>query len=128
MIGSWGKDILFEVSADYMHTFMNLKRDVEAKTKSHSLVNSLDKTQFLGRGLYKITFDMLFTVEMGVVPMNCVDRLHAAFAAGEVNALRVGHKSFGKFLITNLSDTFDEIMNKGEIARASVSVSLQEYV
>ncbi|MGE4268252.1 MAG: phage tail protein [Deferribacterales bacterium] len=128
MIGSWGSSIIFETSADYIHTFTNLKRDVEAKTKSHSLVNSLDKTQFLGRGLYKITFDMVFKVQMGIVPMQCVDRLHAAFTSGEVNNLRIGKKGFGKFMITNLSDTFDDIMNRGEIASATVSVTLQEYV
>lgn len=128
MIGTWGTNIVFEVSADYVKTFNNFKRDIEAKTTEHSLVNVPDKVQFLGRGLYKISFDMSFRIEMGLNPQKAIDQLHDALINGEVHPLRIGNKTFGNFIIKSLSDSYDLIDGRGNVFGAFVNVNMQEYV
>lgn len=128
MIGSFGTKLIFETSADVIRTLDKLTRKTAAKTTRHTRVNQPDKLQFTGRDLDTVSFEMLLSVDLGVNPMATIEVMRTMIKTGEVNILRIGQTTYGKFMINDMSDNPTEVDNFGNILKATVSVSMLEYV
>jgi hypothetical protein len=129
-IGNWGTDIIFRVSDKTVLTFQNLNRTVGAEWATHSRVGKKDQTEFLRPKLQKITFSIYLDALYGVRPRATLDRLADYCETGTVNPLVVGGKRVGRnrWKITDLSEAWDTVMNRGELVRATVSVTMEEYL
>lgn len=128
VIGTLG-DIVFSVSRDEVKTFDGLKWDSSAKYATHErhLKNTL--LEFTGTEADSISFNMQFSVFLGVNPMQEITKLLKAQRTGKIMRLVIGSKAFGrnKWVIEKLSKDLERFDNKGNLLSAKVSVSLREY-
>lgn len=128
VIGTLG-DIVFSVSRDEVKTFDGLKWDSSAKYATHErhLKNTL--LEFTGTEADSISFNMQFSVFLGVNPMQEITKLLRAQRTGKIMRLVIGSKAFGrnKWVIEKLSKDLERFDNKGNLLSAKVSVSLREY-
>lgn len=67
---------------------------------------------------------------MGVRPREIMERIEDAVENGETAYLVIGGRPVGqnKFYISSVSEAFDVVLSHGEIARATLNVSMEEYL
>lgn len=129
MLGSWG-DLVFSVSEKQIKTFDNMKRSESARWAKHDIHGKKSKPEFLGEDLGKVTFDMLFSAQLGVNPMKEIDKLIIAERKGEAHMLIVGTKRFGlhKYYIASINSDLNQFDNRGLLLSAKVNLTMEEYV
>lgn len=129
-IGSWGTELVFSVSDEMVKTFSSLKRTTASNWATHSRIGKKDEAEFLRPGLQKITFTMQLDAMLGVRPRAMLELLERSVENGTVNTFVIGGKRVGanRWRITDTSEEWDVILNKGELVRASVSVTMEEYL
>ncbi len=130
MIGNFGSRIVFETSDRKILTFSGLTQKVSGKYTKHSVSGGKDRPEFTGPGSRSISFKMILDVSLGVRPRDILSSIEGAVENGETEYLVIGGRPVGanKFYISSVSETFDVILAHGEIARASLQVSMEEYV
>lgn len=129
MVGCLG-DIIFEVSSKTVETLDNVVWSGSAQYSTHQrhLHNAL--TEFVGLDPDKMTFDIILLAYLGVNPITEVVKLWNYERTGKAVPLVIGNKGYGKYRWSVVShtmkmQTFDP---DGDVASATVSVSLQEYL
>lgn len=129
-VGNWGKDIIFSVSDRKVQTFKDMTRTVGSQWATHSRIGRKDQVEYLRPALQKITFTMELDAWYGVNPRAMLDKLAALAERGTVNTLVIGGRRVGNYRwrITDLSEEWETIYNRGELTRAKVSVTMQEYL
>lgn len=129
-IGSWGTGLVFSVSDEMVKTFMNLKRTTSSSWATHSRMGKKDEAEFLRPGLQKITFNMELNATLGVRPRLMLEMLEQSVEKGTVNTFVIGGKRVGshRWRVTDTSEAWDVILNRGELVKASVSVTMEEYL
>ena len=128
-IGNWGTAIIFSVSDRMVQTFQNLNHTVGSEWATHSRIGLKDQVEFLRPSLHKITFDMELNATLGVRPRATLNRLESYTERGSVYPMVIGGRRIGRYWrITDLSEAWETVYNGGELARAKVSVTMQEYV
>ncbi len=130
MVGNFGNRIVFETSDRKILTFSGLTQKVSGKYAKHSVSGEKDRPEFTGPGSRSISFKMILDVSLGVRPRDVLSSIEGAVENGETEYLVIGGRPVGpnKFYISSVSETFDVILAHGEIARASLQVSMEEYV
>ena len=129
-IGSFGNKIVFETSDRKLLTFSGMTQKVSGKYAKHSVVGQKDKAEFTGPGNRSVTFKILLDVSFGIRPREVIENIEKAIENGEAEYLVIGGSPVGKnrFYISSVSEAFDVVMGRGEIVRATLSLSLEEYV
>lgn len=129
-IGCWGTGLVFSVSDNMVKTFMNLKRTTSSIWATHSRIGQKDEVEFLRPGLQKITFTMELNAMLGVRPRAMLEMLERSVEKGTVNTFVIGGKRVGshRWRITETSEEWDILLNKGELVKASVLVTMEEYL
>lgn len=129
-IGNLGATITFEVSDKKVLTFNNLSRTVKGRWATHNIILSKPKSEFLGSDLEGLTFKIFLSAMHGVKPRTTLETIEKAVRKGTALDFIVGGKKVGsnKWVITNVSETWDCVLSKGELASANVTLTLQEYV
>ena len=129
-IGNLGSLITFAVSSSKVLTFNKMTQTVKGRWATHSVVNAKPKTEFIGADLRGIVLNIKLDATHGVKPRNTLNEIEKAVENGTVMQLVIGGKKVGnhKWAITQASETWDTIFNKGELITASVSLTLQEYL
>lgn len=129
-IGNWGADIVFRVSDRQVFTFNSLNRTVGSEWVTHSRIGQKDQVEYLRPTLQKMTFTITLDATLGVRPRATIDKMADYAERGTVRAMVIGGKRLGrhKWRITDISEAWDTILNKGELVRATLSVTMQEYL
>lgn len=129
MIGSYG-GIYFETSDSRILTPQKLKQKVSGQWSEHKLIGAKSKKEFNGADLRQITFTITFDIMLGVRPRQMLETLEWMIEEGMADYMVIGNKAMGqnKFVITNASEAWDTIYNGGELAKATVDVTMEEYV
>lgn len=129
MVGKYG-DIIFETSDKRILAFNDFTQSVTGRWSSHSVIGKKEKAEFNGPGKRKITFKMTLCATLGVRPREMLDKLEEIVESGKVDYMVIGGKAIGKnrFTITSISEKWDTVYSGGELAKASVSVTMEEYV
>lgn len=120
-------DIVFSVSPKVIKTFDGLKKSVSPKFSSHNRHLKETLLEFTGTDPDKISFSMLFSVFLGVDPKTEAAKLEAAARTGKIMRFVLGRKSYGKWVITSLSNSYERIDNKGNILAIKTDISLTAY-
>lgn len=130
MIGSLGKKIIFEVSDDRVMTFQNMTRNITGRWATHEAMNAKPKAEFLGPGNQSIDLPITLSAALGVRPRAILDTIAEMVETGTAEYLIVGTGPVGKnpFRLTGASETWDKIYSKGELVKATVTITLEEYV
>lgn len=128
-IGNWGKVVTFSVNAKKILTFNNFKREVSGRWTYHNILDKKPRGEFTGPGSATITMDITLSAEHGIKPKAVIKKLEKAAEKGQVEYLYIGGKKVGKKKvgIESLSESWDEVWNKGELVRAKLTVKFAEY-
>ena len=129
MVGKYGS-IIFETNDKRILAFRDFTQNVSGRWGNHSIIGKREKMEFNGPGKRKITFKMTFHALYGVRPREMLEKLEAMVEKGEVDDLIVGGRAIGgnRFAVTSISEAWNTVYSGGELAMATVSVTLEEYV
>lgn len=130
VVGNFGSRITFETSDRKILTFSGLTQKVSGKYAKHSVSGQKDRPEFTGPGNRNMSFKILLDVSLGIRPCDVIASLEEAVENGETEYLVIGGRLVGqnKFCISSLSEAFDVVLSHGEIARATLQVSMEEYL
>ncbi len=129
-IGIFGNRIVFETSDRRILTFSSMTKKIKGNYTKHSIIGQKDHPEFTGPGNDTITFKILLDVSFGIRPREIIDNIEEAVETAETNYLIIGGRMIGKnkFYISSVSEAMDIVMGSGEIARATLNISMEEYV
>lgn len=129
VIGNFGKTITFETSDRRILNFKGFKREVKGRWANHDRVGKKPRKQFLGPDADSVTFTVTLNAWHGVKPRSTLAKIEKSVKKGTPENLVIANQRVGsgKMVITGASETWDEIFNKGELVRASVELTLEEY-
>lgn len=129
-IGSWGRVLVFSTSDRRILTFQKFTRTSGSEWATHSRIGRKDQVEYLRPKLQKVTFTMLLDATLGVRPRAMLDLLNACTEQGIINPLVIGGRRVGyyRWRITDLSETWETVFNRGELVSAKVNVTMQEYL
>lgn len=129
-IGNWGPDVVFSVSDRRVLTFNDMTRNVGSDWATHSRIGQKDQVEYLRPKLQKLAFTIELNASFGVRPRAVIEMLERHAELGHVFPFVVGGKRVGRYLwrITDSSEAWETIYNKGELYRAKVNVTMEEYV
>lgn len=129
MIGTLGKKIVFEVSDDAVMTFQNMSREISGRWADHEAMGVKPKSEFLGPGNQSISLPITLSAALGVRPRTVLQTVEDMVESGAAEYLVIGTRPVGKnpFRLTGSSETWDRVYSKGELAKATVTITLEEY-
>lgn len=130
MIGSLGNQIVFTVSAGQVRTFSGLTRETAGRWASHEAMGTKPRAEFLGPDCQKVTMDIQLSASLGVRPRRVLETIEAMVESGAAEYLIIGSRPVGRnpFRITGSSESWDTVYSGGELARAKVTLTLEEYM
>lgn len=129
-LGTLGRKIIFEVSDSRVLAFKDFKRNVAGRWVAHEAMGSKPRAEFLGADTQKITLEVYLSAGLGVRPRQVLEAVAAMIETGCAEYLIIGGKpvSPNPFCLTAASETWGVIYNRGELAQATLSLTLEEYV
>ncbi|AIQ20724.1 hypothetical protein H70357_31715 [Paenibacillus sp. FSL H7-0357] len=128
-VGALGP-IVFSVSEAYILTLQDLVRSSAGRWAQHDIIGQKPKKEWLGPGVDTVTFSIRFSWEHGLNPRKAVDRLTELERAGRALPLVIGNKGVGTglWVITNMTQAWEQLDNRGNVRVAKVDLTLEEYV
>lgn len=129
-IGNFGKLITFETSDAKVLNFNDFQRTVSANWTKHERIGKKPQSEFLNAELQGLTFSIVLDARHGVRPRTTIESIEAAVESGRVESLVIGSKKVGKnkWKITQMGEVWNTVLNKGELVRATINLTLEEYV
>lgn len=129
MIGTLGNKIVFEVSDAAVVTFQSMSREISGRWAEHEAMGVKPKPEFLGPGNQSISLPITLSAALGVRPRTVLQTVEDMVESGAAEYLVIGTKPVGKnpFRLTGSSETWDRVYSKGELAKATVTITLEEY-
>lgn len=129
-IGCWGTALIFSTSDRRVLTFRDMNHTVGSEWATHSRIGLKNQVEYLRPTLQKLTFTMDLDATLGVRPRATLDMIASYTERGSVFPMVVGGKRIGRhrWRITGSSETWEVVMDRGELVRAKVNVTMEEYV
>lgn len=129
-IGNFGKLIVFETSDSKVLNFNNFNKTVSANWGKHERIGKKPYSEFLNPNLQGLTFTIVLNAQHGVRPRKTLESIERAIESGRVESLVIGAAKVGKnkWKITQMSETWDTILSHGELMKASLNLTLEEYL
>lgn len=129
-IGHIGKTVVFETSDAKILNFKKMQRTVKGRWASHSRIGKKPKKQFLGPDADQLTFTITLNAEHGVKPRKTVENIEKLIRTGKPQTVVIGSKKVGagKYAITEISESWDTILNRGEVVKITCDITLEEYL
>ncbi|ADE57230.1 phage tail protein [Aminobacterium colombiense] len=127
MIGYLG-DVVFETSADKVRTPENFQRQGDARFGTHEVAGQKPVLEFMGPGLDSVTMTISLRASLGVNPRGEIGRLRDMRDDGIYAPLILAGRPLGTFVIESINETWSQIDNHGHLLRATVDLTLREYV
>lgn len=129
-IGHIGKSVVFETSDRKILNFTKMQRIVKGRWASHSRLGKKPKKQFLGPDADQLTFSITLNAEHGVQPRKTIENIEKLIQTGKPQTVVIGSKKVGanKYAITEISEDWDTILNRGEVVKITCDITLEEYL
>ena len=129
-IGHIGKTVVFETSDAKILNLKKMQRTVKGRWASHSRVGKKPKKQFLGPDADQLTFTITLNAEHGVKPRKTVENIEKLIRTGKPQTVVIGSKKVGsnKYAITEISEGWETILNRGEVVKITCDITLEEYL
>ena len=127
MIGYFG-DVVFSTSSSKILSFRDLKLTAGSSWGEHKRAGQKSQWEFLGPSAQKISFVVELDAGYGVDPRAMIEKLAAYAETGSLNVLVIGGKRIGsRWRTTNVSSDCKRIIGNGSLAKASVTLTIEEY-
>lgn len=129
-IGNLGKLITFEVSSDKVLTFRDMTQTVKGRWATHSVIGKKPKSEFLGADQRAMSLSVFLSATHGVKPRKTINEIEEAVEKGKSYKLVIGGEQVGKnkWVITDMSETWGDIIKDGCLVSAHLTLNLAEYV
>jgi Phage protein U len=129
-IGNLGSSIIFETSDKKILTFNGFTKKVSGNWVNHNIIGKKALSEFTGPGLEQVSFTITLDARLGVRPRAMIEKIESMVLSGKVEKLVIGGKAVGKnkWKVLNISETWDLIYSGGELAKATISLTLEEYL
>ena len=129
-IGHIGKTVVFETSDRKILNFTKMQRTVKGRWASHSRIGKKPKKQFLGPDADQLTFSITLNAEHGVRPRKTIENIEKLIRTGKPQNVVIGSKKVGsnKYAITEISESWETILNRGEVVKITCDITLEEYL
>ncbi len=129
-IGNLGKTIVFSTSDKKILNFKDFQQTVSGRWAVHERILKRAKSEFLGPDLRRITFKVTLSALHGVKPKKTLKAMEAMVEKGTYEKLIIGGSKIGfyKWKMTSINEAWDTVMNKGELVKVTVSITLEEYL
>lgn len=129
-IGNFGKLIRFEVNSKKFLSPQDFEKELSGRWAEHPRLYKAPLRQFLGPDLAKVTFTIYLDARHGVKPRKTMSNIQKYVKNGRPETLVIGGQKVGgntKWTINKINEYWVEIWNKGEVVRAKVKLTLEEY-
>lgn len=128
-IGNLGKLIVFEVSGSKVLTFDKMTQSIKGRWAVQEPILTKPYPEFLGPGQRTITLPIYLSAIHGVSPRKTMEQIEKAVEDGTPFPLVIGNRKVGSYqwVITELSETWGEIVKDGILVSASLTLNLAEY-
>ena len=129
-IGNWGSDVIFTTSDLKILTFNDFSQTVGSDWATHSRIGQKDRVEYLRPKLRKVTFGIVLDAMLGVRPRTVLEMMEDHAEKGHVFPLVIGCKRVGRYQwrMTEVGETWEEILNRGELVKAKLNISMEEYL
>lgn len=129
MIGNLGKLITFNVAENSILTFEKLTQEVKGRWTTHAPIGGKPYSEFLGPDNRTISMPVTIRAEYGINPRKTIESIEQAVEKGEHYVLVIGGKRIGSYewVISSMSQSWNRVLNNGELISASLTLSLTEY-
>lgn len=129
MIGLLGA-IRFRVSERQVLTIKNVKREISATWNRIDRINQKPLLEYGAPNLQSVSLEITLDASLGVSPKYMLKKLETMAESAQAYDLVIGLERIGAhpWVLTKCSQAYDVILRGGEIYKATVSLSLQEYV
>lgn len=127
-IGTFG-GVVFSVSSQKILTPRDIKHTITSSWASHSIIGQKPKVEKTGNALQKITFTVVLDAQHGVKPRTSFNTLKNMCDSGTISYFIIGSTVVGscQWRITSLTEAYDTVLSKGELSRATINITLEEY-
>ena len=128
-IGNLGSLIVFEVSMEKVLTFSKMTQSIKGRWAVHEPILGKPIPEFLGPGQRTVSLPIHLSAMHGIRPRKTMERIERAVESGTPYPLVIGNKKVGAYqwVITDLSETWGEVVKDGILATANVVLNLAEY-
>ena len=128
-VGGLGRWLVSQVSDWRVLTFRNLKREVSGNWSSMERIGQKPLPFFQGASLQTMTMEIVLDASLGVRPRGMLNQIEQMVESGQAEILVIGRQRIGngRWVITKSSEAWDVIQRRGELYRATMSLTLQEY-
>lgn len=99
------------------------------RRRQRNRCEAMEKPEFLGPGLQSSSLTITLSSALGVRPRTVLEEIENMVETGTAERLVIGTRPVGKnpVRLTGSSETWDVIYNRGELARATMTITLEEY-
>lgn len=130
-IGAFGTQLIFEISPSRIQIPKNWKREQGSRWADHEILNNAPRSEFQGPEKLTTTLTVVFNAQDGVRPKTMIDTVENMIRNGTVEYLVLGGQIYGwgahKFLIKKASTSYDRVYNRGELVKATMDLTFEEY-
>lgn len=129
-VGCLGSRIIFETSDQRILTFTGFTQKISGRWSKHSIIGGKPLSEFNGPELRSVSFKVDLNALHGVPPRTTAEAIEEAVEKGLVYPLIIGSRRVGNYRwkISSMSENWDVIYSRGEVAKISLSITLEEYV
>lgn len=126
-VGSFGTEIVFEVSGKKVMTPHNVRREMSAAYEEHKVLGAKPRLEFLSPELNTCQLTVLLSRAHGVDPGRMMVRIEAAIAVGLVEKLILGGENYGRHVLIKASEEWTSSDGKGKPLSIRVTLDFKEY-
>ena len=136
-IGNYGEVIVFGVFDPYndwgaqrLVRPEEINRKTSARWAEYPLIKEKPLLEFQGTGLDEFNMEIILSADYGVSPAAMIDTIRSHIQQGIAEPLVIGGRQIGDnpYVIEEMSESWDEIWNEGQLFKATVSLRFKEYV
>lgn len=121
--------IVFEVSSKKVLTPKNITHTASSSWALHNRIGLKPKTEKTGNALQKVSFTIVINAAHGVKPRTTLAKIKSICDNGTLGYLIIGSQIVGgcRYRLTQYSDTWNTVFSRGELSKATVQITLEEY-
>ena len=129
-VGAFGSSLVLRVSDRKVLTFQNMKREITGQWGSMERIGKKPLPVFQGPALQTMTLEIVLDASLGVKPRAMLKKIEKLVERGTAEILVIGKKRVGEnaWVIKKSSESWARVLQRGELLRAKVGLTLQEYI
>ena len=106
-----------------------MKRSYSTRWATHDIIGRRPRLEYQGPAMDEVTIDVVLDAEHGVKPRKTMLKFQIAAHHGDVAYFYIAGKKMTKYkmYIASGSENWDQIWNKGELVRATATLTFREY-